>query len=77
MKNQRYSKKKFESKIKIVSAAEMSNIIDKPHDSIGLYLSLESNGIDITLVACDNSTGDAWVEEFYSTKDAMRWLERA
>lgn len=24
-----------------------------------------------------NSTGDAWVEEFYSIKDAMKWLERA
>ena len=73
------------NKIKIVSAAEMSKIIDKPHDNIGLYLSLEiglylplgSNGIDIVLVACDNSTGDAYVEEFYSTKDAVRWLEHA
>lgn len=65
------------NKIKIVSAAELSNIIDKPHDNIGLYLSLESNEDDISLVACDNSTGDAWLEEFYSTKDAMRWLERA
>lgn len=65
------------NKIKIVSAAELSNIIDKSHDNIGLYLSLESNEDDISLVACDNSTGDAWVEEFYSTKDAMRWLERA
>ena len=65
------------NKIKIVSASELSNIIDKPHDSIGLYLSLESDGTDIVLVACDNSTRDAWVEEFYSTKDAARWLERA
>ena len=65
------------SKIKIVSAAEMSNIIDKPHSSIGLYLSLESNGTDISFIACDNSTGDAWLEEFYSIKDAMRWLEKS
>ena len=65
------------NKIKIVSAAEMSNIIDKPHDNIGLYLSLESDGADIVIVACDNSTGNAWLEEFYSTKDAVRWLERA
>lgn len=65
------------NEIKIVSASELSNIIDKQHDSIGLYLSLESNGTDIVLVACDNSTGNAWVEEFYSTKDAVRWLERA
>ena len=63
--------------IKIVSAAEMSKVIDKPRDNIGLYLLLESNGIDIVLVACDNSTGDALVEEFYSTKDAVRWLEHA
>lgn len=63
------------NEIKIVSAEEMSRIIDNPHDNIGIYLSLESNGIDIVLVACDNSTGDAWVEEFYSTKDAVRWLQ--
>lgn len=65
------------NEIKIVSAAEMSRIIDNPHNNIGLYLSLESNWYGIVLVACDNSTGDAWVEEFYSTKDAVRWLERA
>ena len=62
--------------IKIVSAAEMSKVIDKPRDNIGLYLSLESNENDIALVACDNSTGNAWVEEFYNTKDAVRWLRR-
>lgn len=65
------------SKIKIVSAAEMSKVIDARRSNRGLYLSLESDGINIVLVACDNSTGDAWVEEFYSTKDAVRWLERA
>lgn len=65
------------SKIKIVSAAELSKVIDAPRSNRGLYLSLESDGTDIVLVACDNSTGDAWVEEFYSTKDAVRWLERA
>lgn len=65
------------NKIKIVSASELSKVIDTPRSNRGLYLSLESNGTDIALVACDNSTGDAWVEEFYSTKDAMRWLEIA
>lgn len=65
------------NKIKIVSASELSKVIDAPHSNRGLYLSLESDGTDIVLVACDNSTGDAWVEEFYSTKDAVRWLERA
>ena len=52
-------------------------MIDKPLDNIGLYLSLESNWYGIVLVSCDNSTGDACVEEFYSTKDAVRWLRRA
>ena len=65
------------NKIKIVSTSELSKVIDVPRSNRGLYLSLESDGTDIVLVACDNSTGDAWVEEFYSTKDAMRWLERA
>lgn len=48
------------NKIKIVSAAEMSNIIDKPHDNIGLYLSMESDGTDIvvaTAPASISSTG--------------------
>lgn len=62
--------------IKIVSTAEMSKVIDKPRDNIGLYLSLESNENDIALVACDNSTGDAWVEEFHNVKVAVRWLRR-
>ena len=64
------------NEIKIVSTAEMSKVIDKPRDNIGLYLSLESNENDIALVACDNSTGDAWVEEFYNVKVAVRWLRR-
>lgn len=64
------------TKIKIVSASELSKVIDAHRNNRGFYLSLESDGTDIVLVACDNSTGDAWVEEFYSTKDAMRWLER-
>ena len=63
------------NEIKIVTAAEMSKVIDNPRDNIGLYLSLESNETDIVLVACDNSTGNAWVEEFYNTKDAVRWLQ--
>lgn len=62
--------------IKIVSAAEMSKVIDKPRDNIGLYLSLESTKNDIVLVACDNSTGNAWVEEFHNVKVAVRWLRR-
>jgi hypothetical protein len=26
-------------------------------------------------VACDNSTGDAWVEEFKTEEKAIKWLE--
>lgn len=65
------------NKIKIVSSSELSKVIDAPRSNRGLYLSMESNGIDIVIVACDNSTGNAWLEEFYNTKDAMRWLERS
>ena len=65
------------NKIKIVSSSELSKVIDAPRSNRGLYLSMESNGTDIIIVACDNSTGNAWLEEFYSTKDAMRWLERS
>lgn len=51
------------------NSKELSNIIDtrKP---LGLFLSDEGS----VYVAVDNSTGDAWTEEFASKNDAVRWL---
>lgn len=41
-----------------------------------MYLSLENCEGGATVVACDNSTGDAYIEEFDSVKDAIKWLRR-
>lgn len=42
----------------------------------GLYLSLENCEDGAVVVACDNSTGFAYIEEFDSVKDAIKWLRR-
>nr|DAO54270.1 MAG TPA: hypothetical protein [Caudoviricetes sp.] len=60
----------------IVYTAGMYNVIDDPHGNIGLYLMLSHKAGEPILVACDNSTGEAWIEEFYDIKAAMNWLRR-
>lgn len=62
--------------IKIVDKAVMSNVIDHRAQFKGLYLSLEECEDGAVLVACDNSTGDLWCEEFDSVRDAVKWLRR-
>lgn len=62
--------------INIVYAAGMYNVIDDPHGNIGLYLMLSHKAGEPILVACDNSTGEAWIEEFYDIKAAINWLRR-
>ena len=62
--------------ITIVYSAGLYNIFDDPKNNIGLYLMLTYGADGPVLVACDNSTGEAWTEEFYSIKDAASWLRR-
>lgn len=57
--------------VKIIDKACMSYIIDHR-----LYLSLENCEGGAVVVACDNSTGDAYIEEFDSVKAAIKWLRR-
>lgn len=66
----------YEKPINIVDCFGMSNVIDNPRIHIGLYLSLECGANSPVLVACDNSTGEAWVEEFQDVKAAVNWLRR-
>ena len=54
----------------------MSYIIDHQEEKKGLYLSLENCEVGAAVVACDNSTGDAYIEEFDSVKAAIKWLRR-
>ncbi|MGI6634197.1 MAG: hypothetical protein ACOX7B_03375 [Christensenellales bacterium] len=68
------------STIKLVSKARMHDIIDRHWNSAGntrdyqaRYLTREGNG----WVACDNTTGDCWVEEFLTAKEAVKWLMAA
>lgn len=62
--------------VKIVDKACMSYIIDHKKEKKGLYLSLEYCEDGAVIVACDNSAGDAWCEEFDSVKAAIKWLRR-
>lgn len=62
--------------VKIIDKACMSCIIDNQEEKKGLYLSLENCEDGAVVVACENSTGDAYIEEFDSVKDAIKWLRR-
>jgi len=62
--------------IQLVVKEVISNIIetfDSPSpdkDIIGKFLTVDEN----SFVAVDNSTGDAWTEEFDNMQDALDWL---
>lgn len=63
--------------VKIVDKAELLYIIDHRKQQKGLYLSLLEDREDgAYLAALDNSTEDAWYQEFDSVKAAIKWLRR-
>ncbi len=62
--------------VKIIDKACMSYIIDHREEKKGLYLSLENCEVGAAVVACENSTGFAYIEEFDSVKAAIKWLRR-
>lgn len=57
------------SRIRRVSLEQMQNMIES-HIPLGLFLTKEGR----TWVAVDNSTGDAWMENFSWKRQAIRWL---
>lgn len=65
-----------EEPINILDRFGMSNVIDNPRIHIGLYLLLKCGANGPVLIACDNSTGEAWTEEFHEIKAAVNWLRR-
>lgn len=62
--------------LKMFPNAPMSYIIDHQEEKKGLYLSLENCEGGAVVVACNNSTGFAYIEEFDSVKAAIKWLRR-
>ena len=56
--------------IQRISSERMVNVIDF-RTPLGLFLTKEDRH---TWVAVDNSTGDAWTEEFDCKRQAIRWL---
>lgn len=58
--------------IRLISRERMHTIIDR-YAPIGRYMTREGR----KWVACDNTTGDAWVEEFDTMKQAVKWLMNA
>lgn len=61
----------MEKKLKIqrVSSKFLERIIEH-RTPCGLFLTKERR----TWVAVDNTTGDAWTEEFFRKRQAVRWL---
>ena len=55
--------------VKRVSIRKIRKIIDR-YQPYGRFLSKDGS----IWVAVDNSTGDAWTEDFISKRDAVRWL---
>lgn len=61
-------------KIQIISKTTMNHIVSK-RDALGLYLALEDNDDGTPrIVACDNSDGKAYIEEFKDLPAAVAWL---
>ena len=61
--------------IQILTQSELNDIVKYPdgrgeHKPYGLFLSHEYG----KWVACDNSEGNAWTEEFDTLEDAIDWL---
>lgn len=65
--NKKLSESKYQ--IKEVSSDEAGDIINN-RKPLGLFLQKDGN----TFVAIDNSTGDAWTEEFKNRRSAEKWL---
>ena len=61
----------MEKKLKIqrVSSVFLGQVIDR-RSPCGLFLAKEGR----KWVAVDNTTGDAWTEEFSRKRQAIRWL---
>jgi len=62
----------MEKKLKIqrVSVGFLGQVIER-RIPCGIFLTKEGR----TWVAVDNSTGDAWTEEFARKRRAIRWLQ--
>lgn len=58
-----------EKPVKEVSEEELEKIIDE-REPRGLFYTTDDG-----IVAVDNSTGDAWTEEFSSVEEAISWLK--
>lgn len=61
-------------KMQIISNKEMLDYIDDNIDFNCKYL-LTYHKDSNTWVACDNSTGNKWVEEFKDLKTSIEWLK--
>ena len=58
-------------KITVILPIAANEVIEK-RQPLGLFLTIDNN----MWIAIDNSTGDAWTEEFYNSDVAIKWLNR-
>lgn len=50
--------------------SEQANVVIDTREPLGLYYLLEDGGY----IGIDNSTGDAWTEEFPNLRQCKEWL---
>lgn len=65
--------------IEIVTSERMKEVIDNPkaNTNAGIYICLsrsERDPNELLVVACDNRTHEAWVEDFDAVSEAVEWL---
>lgn len=56
--------------IKLVTREEANQIFDT-REPMGLFYEIDGD----SYIGIDNSTGDAWVEEFKTKEECFRWLK--
>lgn len=60
--------------IEAVSVEKINEIVER-QEPIGLFLAREPKGTRKRMfIAVDNSTGEAWTEEFEKFSEARKWL---
>jgi len=61
--------------IKLITVDRLNEIILDPVNNLGKFYAIREKGNKITWLALDNTTGDAWLEEFTDIEDrALYWL---
>lgn len=60
--------------IRYVTIKQLSNVINGKDTRKDYFIAKDTSKAEDVYVACDNTTGDAFTEDFISLWGAIRWL---